>query len=97
MVRLRSFRHILEVNTHQCRRSGLAEAELLREGYRYSLPSEMAVATRSYYPVHPSIVVIEVRTVQDTRCCVRNKSLLQRTGVSHFGTENKVRQLVFAA
>ena len=60
----------------------MAQAERLREGYRYSVPSGMAVVTRSYCPVHPFIVVIEVRTVQDdTRCCVRNKCLLQLTGV----------------
>ena len=43
------------------------------------------------------IVVIEVRTVQDTRCCVRNKCLLQLADVSHFCTENRIRPLVFAA
>ena len=75
----------------------MAQAERLRVGYLYSVPSGMVVATRSYCPVHPFIVVIEVRTVQDTRCCVRNKCLLQLTGVSHFCTENRIRQLVFAA
>ena len=62
----------------------MAQAERLREGYRYSVPSGMAVATRSYCPLHPFIAVIEMRTVQDTRCCVRNKCLLPLTGVSHF-------------
>ena len=75
----------------------MAQDERLRDGYRYSLPSGMAVAARSYCPVHPFIVVIEVRTIQGTRCCVRNKCLLQLTGVSHFCTENIIRQLVFAA
>ena len=62
----------------------MAQDERLRDGYRYSLPSGMAVAARSYSPLHPFIAVIEMRTVQDTRCCVRNKCLLQLTGVSHF-------------
>ena len=62
----------------------MAQAERLREGYRYSVPSGMAIATRSYRPVHPFIIVIEVRTVQHTRCCVRNKCLLQLAGVSYF-------------
>ena len=75
----------------------MAQAERLREGYRYSVPSGMAVATRSYCPVHAFIVVIEVRTVQDNRYVVRNKCLLQLTDVSHFCTENRIRQLVFAA
>ena len=74
----------------------MVQAERLREGYRYSVPSGMAVATRSYCPVHAFIVVIEVRTVQD-RYVVRNKCLLQLTDVSHFCTENRIRQLVFAA
>ena len=75
----------------------MARAERLREGYRYSVPSGTAVATRSYCPVHPIVVVIEVRTVRDTCCCVRIKCLLQLTGVSHFCAENRIRQLVFAA
>ena len=75
----------------------MAQAERLREGYQYSTPSGMAIGIRSYCPVHPFIVVIEVRTVQHTRCCVRNKCFLSLTGVSHFGTENRIHQLVFAA
>ena len=63
----------------------MVQAERLREGYRYSVPSGMAVATRSYCPVHPFIVAIEVRTTQDNGF------------VSHFCTENSIRQLVFAA
>ena len=75
----------------------MAQAERLREGYCYSVPSGMAVSTRSFWPVHPFIVVIEVRTIQDTRCCVRNKCLLQLTGVSYFCAENRIRQFIFAA
>ena len=56
-------------------RVGLAQAERLREGYRYSVPSGVAIATRCYCPVHPFIVVIEVSTLQHTRRCVRNKCL----------------------
>ena len=85
-----------EVNTRHRRRSGLAQTERLREGYRYSMPSGMSVATGSYCPVHPFNVVIETRTVQDTRCCVRNKCLLQLTGVLHFAPRTVI-QLVFAA
>ena len=56
-------------HTRRRRRAGLAQAERLREGYRYSVPSGMAIATRSYCPVHPLFVVIEVRTVQHTLFC----------------------------
>ena len=64
---------------------GLGSGRAPAEGYRYSVPSRMAIGTRSYCPGHPFIVVIEVRTaVQHTRCCVRNKCLLQLAGVSHF-------------
>ena len=75
--------HVTSQHTRRCRRSGLAQAERLREGYRYSVLSAMAAATPSYCSVHQFIVVIEVRTVQDTRCCVRNMCLLQLTVVSH--------------
>ena len=62
-----------EVNTRHRRRSGFAQAERLRSGYRYSVPSGMIVASRSYCPVHPVIVVIEVRTVQHTHSLLCSK------------------------
>ena len=50
---------------------------------------KMAIATRSYCPVHQFIVVIEARALSllsstlSTRRCVRKKCLLQLTGVFH--------------
>ena len=75
--------------TQPRRRSGLAQAERLREGYGYSVPSGTAIATRSYGPAYPFIVVFEVRTIQHTRRCVRNKCLLQLTGVPPFCIDNR--------
>ena len=60
----------------------MAQVERPREGYGYSVASGTAIATRSYVSAHPFIVVFEVRTIQHTRRCVRNKCFLQLTGIS---------------
>ena len=84
MLRLRSSSQMREVNTDGAARGGV---------WLRSSVCVRAIGIRSYCPVHPFIVVIKVRTVQHTRCCVRNRCFLPLTGVSHLAPRTESTNL----